>query len=84
MKAFRTDNGCHIHVLPITITMGEQAQLRCIIFTSTSVYDKIYTLEGADYTNWGADDDYIKNYICDKEPYIGRPVPNEIPTNTNQ
>lgn len=75
MKAFRTDKDCHIHILPITITVGTSAQIRCIIFTSASVYDKSYTLEGSDYTNWGTDDDYIKNWICDKEPYIGRPIP---------
>lgn len=84
MKAFRTDNGCHIHVLPITITMGEQAQLRCIIFTNASVYDKVYTLDGNDYAQWGTSDDYIKNYICDKEPYIGRPVPHETTPISNQ
>lgn len=74
MKVFRTDNGCHVHVLPITITMGERAQLRCILFTNASVYDKAYTLEGDDYARWGSDDEYIKNWICDKEPYIGRPI----------
>ena len=74
MKAFRTDKGSHIHILPITITIGTSAQIRCMIFTSASVYDKVYTLEGDDYARWGADDDYIKNWICDKEPYLGRPV----------
>ena len=75
MKAFRTNKGCHIHILPITITVGASAQIRCMVFTSENVYDKVYTLEGEDYARWGADDDYIKNWICDQEPYIGRPVP---------
>jgi hypothetical protein len=75
MKAFRTDRGCHIHILPITITVGESANFKCILYTNENVFDKSYVLEGSDYTNWGADDDYIKNWICDKEPYIGRPVP---------
>jgi hypothetical protein len=38
------------------------------------MYDKTYTLEGNDYTQWGNDDDYIKNYICNKEVYLGQPV----------
>uniref|UniRef100_A0A6C0I3E7 Uncharacterized protein n=1 Tax=viral metagenome TaxID=1070528 RepID=A0A6C0I3E7_9ZZZZ len=75
MKAFRTNKGCHIHILPITITVGTSAHIRCIIFTSENVFDKAYTLEGDDYTRWGSDDDYIKNWICDKELYLGRPVP---------
>ncbi len=75
MKAFRTDKGCHIHILPITITVGTSAHIRCMLFTSASVYDRVYTLEGDDYARWGADDDYIKNWICDQEPYLGRPVP---------
>lgn len=75
MKAFRTDKGSHIHILPITITVGTSAQIRCMLFTSASVYDKVYTLEGEDYARWGADDDYVKNWICDQEPYLGRPVP---------
>ena len=75
MKAFRTNKGCHIHIHPITVTVGTSAHFKCILFTSESVYDKSYVLEGDDYTQWGSDDDYIKNWICDKEPYIGRPVP---------
>jgi hypothetical protein len=75
MKAFRTNKGCHIHIHPITVTVGTSAHFKCILFTSESVYDKTYTLEGDDYARWGSDDDYIKNWICDKEPYIGRPVP---------
>jgi len=74
MKAFRTNTGCHVHVFPITITMSEAAHFRAVIFTNSGAYDKIFNLEGADYINWGADDDYIKNYICDKEGFIGRPI----------
>ena len=39
------------------------------------MYQRDYTLDGDDYQAWGSDDDYIKNYICDKETYLGRPVP---------
>jgi hypothetical protein len=38
-------------------------------------YGKVFNLEGAEYTNWGSSDDYIKEYICDKEGFIGRPAP---------
>lgn len=75
MRPFRTDKGAHIHVFPITITMGTSASFRCVIFAGSSTYDKVFNLEGADYANWGASDDYIKEYICDKEGFIGRPAP---------
>jgi hypothetical protein len=86
LSIFRTDKSAHVHMFPVTITVGKSASFRCIIYTETpkDCIHQTYYLEGADYTNWGADDDYIKNWICDKEPYIGRPVPDEIPTNTNQ
>jgi hypothetical protein len=75
MRPFQTDKGAHIHVFPITITMGASATFRCVIYAGSSTYDKVFNLEGADYANWGASDDYIKHYICDKEGFIGRPAP---------
>jgi len=74
MRPFKTDKGAHIHVFPITITMGTAATFRCVIYAGSSTYNKDFVLEGADYANWGANDDYIKEYICDKEGFIGRPV----------
>ena len=44
------------------------------------MYQKTYTLEGNDYTQWGNDDDYIKRYICDKDLYLGQPAPTPAPT----
>lgn len=75
MRPFITDKGAHIHVFPITITMGASATFRCVIFAGSSTYDKVFNLEGSDYANWGSSDDYIKHYICDKEVFIGRPAP---------
>ncbi len=74
MRPFKTDKGAHIHVFPITVTMDTSATFRCVIYAETSTYDKVFNLEAADYANWGASDDYIKEYICDKEGFIGRPV----------
>ena len=75
MRPFRTDKGAHVHVFPITITMDTAATFRCVIYSGSSIYDKVFNLEGDDYANWGSSDDYIKAYICDKEGFIGRPVP---------
>ena len=50
--------------------------------SSVGMYQKEYILENDDYLNWGTNDDYIKNYICDKETYLGRPCNvEEKPTN---
>lgn len=73
-KVFRTTNGWEVHVFPIQIQLGDLAVIKCIQLSSIGMYDKIYTLEGNDYTQWGNDDDYIKNYICNKELYLGLPV----------
>ena len=32
MKPFQTDKGAHVHLLPITITLGTSAMLKCIIY----------------------------------------------------
>jgi hypothetical protein len=39
------------------------------------MYQKEYIIEGDEYNNWGSDDNYIKNYICQKETYLGQPIP---------
>lgn len=73
-QIFNTDKGVSVHVLPITITLGHSANFRALVFTGTMSYGKVFDLEGADYANWGSSDDYIKDYICDKEGFIGRPI----------
>lgn len=73
-QVFHTERGGEIHVFPITISLGNSAHIRCMILTSSGFHEKTYTLEGDDYSRWGSDDEYIKNYICDKEAYLGRPI----------
>ena len=79
LTTFRTDKGAHVHIHPIIITLSQSASFRCIIYTENpkDCIHQNYHLEGSDYISWGSNDDYIKNWICDKEPYIGRPIPNE-------
>jgi hypothetical protein len=79
---FYTTNGWEIHLFPIQIEIGLKAFIRCIQMSSMGMYQKEYILQGDEYINWGSDDDYIKNYICDKETYLGRPCNvEEKPTN---
>ncbi len=79
---FHTTNGWEIHLFPIQIEIGTKAFIKCIQMSSVGMYKKDYIIENDDYFNWGSDDDYIKNYICDKETYLGRPCNvEEKPTN---
>jgi hypothetical protein len=79
MKPFQTDKGGHVHLFPITITLGSSAMFKCIIYIKDECYHRTYNLEGDDYKNWGSDDDYIKKYICKQEPYLGNPLPDYKP-----
>ena len=72
-RVFYTTNGCEVHLFPIQIEIGTKAFIKCIQMSSIGMYQKDYILENDDYNNWASDDDYIKNYICDKETYLGRP-----------
>jgi hypothetical protein len=79
-KVFHTTTGWEIHLFPIQIQLGDLALIKCIQMSSIGMYQKTYTLEGNDYTQWGNDDDYIKRYICDKDLYLGQPAPTPAPT----
>ncbi len=72
-SVFHTTNGWEIHLFPIQIEIGLKAYIKCIQMSSLGMYQKDYILENDEYYNWGSDDDYIKNYICGKETYLGRP-----------
>jgi hypothetical protein len=72
-SVFHTTNGWEIHLFPIQIEIGLKAYIKCIQMSSLGMYQKDYILENDEYHNWGSDDDYIKNYICGKETYLGRP-----------
>jgi hypothetical protein len=79
---FHTTHGWEVHLFPIQIEIGTRAYIKCIQMSDMGMYKKDYILENDDYTNWGSDDDYIKNYICGKETYLGRPCNvEEKPTN---
>lgn len=74
-KVFHTTNGVEIHLFPVQVEIGTKAIIKCIQSSTLGMYEKIYVLENTDYTNWGYDDTYIKNYICNQEAYLGTPTP---------
>jgi hypothetical protein len=69
-----TTNGIMVHIFPVQVVLNTSAVFTAMIFRPDGLHRATFVLEGIDYTNWGSDDNYIKNYICDKEIYLGRPT----------
>lgn len=71
---FHTTIGFRVHILPIQVSLDKSADLCAMIFNPAGLHRCSYRLSGDEYTNWGSNDNYIKELICDKENWIGRPL----------
>ena len=71
---FLTTVGCRVHILPIQVSLDKSADLCAMIFNPAGLHKFSYRLSGDEYANWGSDDKYIKELVCNKEAWIGRPV----------
>lgn len=71
---FHTTIGFRVHILPIQVALDKSADLCAMIFNPAGLHKFSYRLIGDEYTNWGSNDNYIKELICDKENWIGRPL----------
>ena len=71
---FLTTVGCRVHILPIQVSLDKSADLCAMIFNPAGLHKFTYRLSGDEYANWGNDDKYIKELVCNKEAWIGRPV----------
>jgi hypothetical protein len=74
---FFTTIGFRVHILPIQVSLDKTADLCAMIFNPSGLHKFSYRLLGDEYTNWGSNDNYIKELVCDKESWIGRPVYND-------
>jgi hypothetical protein len=74
---FHTTIGFRVHILPIQVSLDKSADLSAMIFNPSGLHKFSYRLIGDEYTNWGSNDNYIKELVCDKETWIGRPVYND-------
>jgi hypothetical protein len=72
---FNTTNDIMVHVLPIEILLGQSANFSAYLFLPSGLHHEHFNMTGNEYALWGTDDNYIKNYICDKHPVLGRPNP---------
>ena len=71
---FHTTIGFRVHILPIQVSLDKSADLCAMIFNPAGLHKFNYIIQGDEYTNWGSNDNYIKELVCDKEAWIGRPV----------
>lgn len=73
---FFTSNNIRVQVLEISILLGKCAFIQCYCFLPTNL--TLYKLEMSeeDYSKWGSDDNYIKQWICSKISLLGHPVDN--------
>jgi hypothetical protein len=72
---FRTTTDATVKILPVTISLGSSADITALAFHHGGIHHMKFTLQGEEYRQWGSDDDYIKQYICSKETFLGTPVP---------
>ena len=56
-----------IQVRVINLNLFQSVNVNVTLLSNNDYVDsKSYTLEGADYTNWGNDDTYIVNYVLNQ------------------
>ena len=78
---FFTSNSIRIQVLEVSVLLGKTAFIQCYCFLPSGLTLYKLDMDTEEYSKWGADDDYIKHWICSKVPLLGHPVDNveELP-----
>lgn len=71
---FNTSNGILVQVLQVEILLGKSATFGAYLFLPSGLHHHHFVMTGEAYANWGSDDDYVKHYICDRFPILGRPI----------
>ena len=73
---FFTSNNIRVQALEISILLGKSAFIQCYCFLPTGLTLYKLDMSTEEYSNWGSDDNYIKQWICSKIPLLGHPVDN--------
>ena len=57
-----------VYIAVLSIKLGESCEVlgRLITDDNEILKQEVFTLEGEAYSNWGSDDTYITNYVCEK------------------
>lgn len=85
---FYTSNGIKVQVLEVAVVLHKSALVQAYIFMPDSLSFFKADMTPEEYAMWGADDNYIKHFICAKMPILGTPAdgaaPAAIPTMSAQ
>jgi hypothetical protein len=73
---FFTSNNIRVQVLEISVLLHKYAFIQCYCFLPSGLTLYKLDMSTEEYSNWGSDDNYIKQWICSKIPLLGHPVDN--------
>ena len=71
---FYTSNGIKVQVLEVAVVLHKSALVQAYIFMPDSLSFFKADMTPEEYAMWGADDNYIKHFICAKMPILGTPA----------
>lgn len=71
---FFTSNGIRVQVLEVSVLLHSRAFIQAYLFLPTGLTLFKIEMTPEEYAQWGADDNYIKQFICSKMPILGVPV----------
>lgn len=71
---FFTTLGVRVQVLEVIILLGKSATVSAFVFLPTGLTKFVLDMNETEYSAWGTDDNYVKQFICDKIGVIGNPA----------
>jgi len=71
---FFTTLGVRVQVLEVIILLGKSATVSAFVFMPTGLTKFILDMTETEYSNWGNDDNFVRQFICDKIGVIGNPA----------
>jgi len=74
---FFTSNNIRVQVLEVSVLLHSRAFIQAYLFLPTGLTLFKLDMSPEEYANWGADDNYIKHFICSKMDILGTPVDGE-------
>jgi hypothetical protein len=70
---FYTSNNIRVQVLEVSVLLHKTAFVQAYLFLPNDLTLAKLDMTPEEYSKWGADDDYIKHFICSKFSILGTP-----------
>lgn len=71
---FFTSNNIRVQVLEVSVLLHKSAFIQAYLFLPNSLTLFKHQMTPDEYAQWGADDDFIKHFICSNMPILGVPI----------